>query len=112
MEEFIDVYVSRAMKLKEGDAKVVEQGRYVFPPEVAKSGYDKSRIAAELMAVIVAGRGSIAALLTVFWFTVARKPDVFRNLRKEGLDTLGGQLPGSEQVKSLKYLNWTLKRVR
>ena len=109
MKEFIDTYVSRAMKLREGNAEVVGEGRYMFLPALAKSGYSKGRIAAELMAVIVAGRGSISALLTVFWFTIARRPDVFQKLRNEVRHILGIRLPTFEEVKSLKYLNWTLR---
>ena len=60
------------------------------------------------MAVIVAGRGSIAALLTLFWFTVARRPEVYKKLR-EVLQTLGNRMPSFEEVKSLRYLSWTMR---
>ena len=53
----------------------------------------------ELMAAIVVRRGSIAALLTVFWFTVARRPGVFQKLRNEVLQALGDRLLIIEEVK-------------
>lgn len=109
MMNFVDIYVSRAMQLRENKEIEAEEGRYVFLTELAKSGYSKERIAAGLMAVIVAGRGSIAALLTLFWFTVARRPDIYKKLRDEVLQTLGNQMPSFEEVKSLKYLSWTMR---
>jgi hypothetical protein len=89
--EFIDVYVSRATRLRDCDTKEVEEGRYVFLQELA---------------------GSITALLTMFWFTVARRPGVFQKLRNEVLQALWDRLPTFEELKSLKYLNWTLREAK
>ena len=116
LKDFVDIYVSRAMDLRKKSyeeqriaEELAKKGRYVFLPELAKSGYDKSRIAAELMNALTAGRGSITSLLTVFWYTIARRPDVFQKLRNEIIQTLGLRPPTFEELKSLKYLNWTLK---
>jgi len=80
LKAFVDVYVSRALELRQKFLRtrkgVVEEGagngRYVFLPELAKSGFDHPRIAAELMNILTAGRGSITALLTVLWYTISR----------------------------------------
>jgi hypothetical protein len=72
LKEFVDIYVSRVMdwpKRREKERctdEFAKEGRYVFFPELVKSGYDKSRIAAELMNSLTARRRSIRSLLTVF----------------------------------------------
>jgi cytochrome P450 len=120
LKAFIDIYVSRALDLRkkflmkqEKDANYVEEatedGRYVFLPELAKSGYDKERIAAELMNIITAGRGSITSLLAVFWYTIARRPDILEKLQQEVFEMQGDRPPSFEELKSLKYLGWTLR---
>jgi len=119
LKEFIGIYVQRALDLRQKisgpDHKFTEESafgegnRYVFLPELAKSGYNKTRIAAELMNVITAGRGSITSLLTVFWFTIARQPQVFERLKREVRQVLGDRPPTFEELKSLKYLGWTLR---
>jgi len=101
-----------AEKKSEGVDYRSDDGRYVFLPEIAKSTYSKERIAAELMAVIVAGRSSIASLLTVFWHTVSRRSDIFQRLREEVIQNLGKRAPTFEELKSLKYLGWTMREIQ
>lgn len=122
LQDFIGVYVQQALDLRQEisgpDREFTEKdaygdgSRYVFLPELAKSGYSKTRIAAELMNVITAGRGSITSLLTVFWFTIARQPAIFEKLKQEVHQKLGKRPPTFEELKALKYLGWTLKESR
>ncbi|KAG9242432.1 cytochrome P450 [Calycina marina] len=119
LKEFIGVYVKRALDLRcRISDEIVEKHetndkrRYVFLTELAKSGYPQSRIAAELMNVITAGRGSITSILTVLWFTIARQPEVFKKLKHEVDVVLEGRLPTFEELKSLRYLGLTLKEIQ
>ncbi|KAF2497096.1 putative cytochrome P450 alkane hydroxylase [Lophium mytilinum] len=119
MKAFVNIFVRRAIALQEigkGTITGVEDdgvvARYVFLPHLARSRYDEKRIAAELMAVIVAGGGTTSSLLTVLWFTLARRPDVFSKLRNEVLSSFGTKLPSFEEVKGLKYLNWTMREIQ
>jgi cytochrome P450 len=117
LKDFVDIYVSRALELRQkflqtGKNQVeegMESGRYVFLPELAKSGFDQPRIAAELMNILTAGRGSTTALLTVLWYTISRRSDIFGKLRQEVIETLGNRQPSFEELKSLRYLGWTLR---
>ncbi|KAF2803064.1 putative cytochrome P450 alkane hydroxylase [Mytilinidion resinicola] len=119
MKAFVNIYVRRALALQNANKGTMadngdeeEGARYVFLPHLARSGYDEKRLAAELMAVIVAGGGTTSSLLTVLWFTLARRPDVFSKLRNEVLSSFETQLPNFEDVKGLKYLNWTIREVQ
>ncbi|KAL3422602.1 cytochrome P450 [Phlyctema vagabunda] len=121
MKSFVNIYVSRALDMQRKsitatkdkvNATQKEEDRYVFLPHLAQSGYDQKRIGAELMAVIVAGGGSTSSLLTMFWFTIARHPDVFLKLRDEVLRTIGNRPPSFEELKDLRYLSWTMRELQ
>ena len=115
LKAFVHTYVAKAAALRKDKGKLSEEvrplqsTRYVFLEGLAGSKYDEDRIAAELMNVITAGRGSVASLLAILWFTLARRKDVFDMLRTEVLDTLGHRIPTFEELKSLQFLNWTMK---
>jgi cytochrome P450 len=55
----------------------------------------------------VAGRDTTASLLAHLWYILARRPDIFNKLRTE-VSQLGDKQPSFEEIKALKYLQWTL----
>lgn len=84
-----------------------ESGKYVFLEHLAKTNYTETKIQAELLNILLAGRDTTASLLSYFFYYLARRPDVWNKLRSEIMD-FGPGTPTFEQIKSLKYLQWCL----
>jgi cytochrome P450 len=115
IHQYVGSYVDEAFesgkaKLKpedDGGQDSQEEPKYVFLHELAKSGVDKKKIRDELLNVLFAGRDTTASLLAYTFYILARRPDVFQKLRTEVM-TLEFERPNFEQIKSMKYLHYTL----
>ncbi|KAK6581714.1 hypothetical protein PZA11_005411 [Diplocarpon coronariae] len=114
VHEYIGDYIRRAVSLRK--AGFVEKaaegaaGRYVFLEELAKTSISEKKIQDELLNILLAGRDTTASLLSYVFYTLARRKDVLQKLRTE-VDALGGAAPTFEQLKSMKYLQYTLNEV-
>ncbi|TLD37325.1 cytochrome P450 [Venturia nashicola] len=108
--EFVGHFVDEAVRYREHDVekKGAVDKRYVFLHELARDTKDKTRLRDELLNVLLAGRDTTASLLSNLFFMLAKRPDIFRKLRNEVEETLGGELPTYEQIKSMKYLKYCL----
>lgn len=105
IHEYVSDYVQKAVNLhKNGTEK---SGKYVFLEELAQTGYGAKKIQDELLNILLAGRDTTAGLLSFLFYTLARKPEVWRKLNVEVL-SLGGKRPSYEEVKGLKYLQWVM----
>ena len=80
INDFVDYFVLKAIQHQ---AAVSEKGsadeakRYVFAYELAKSTNDALSIRSELLNILLAGRDTIASLLSHVFFILARQPDVW-----------------------------------
>lgn len=112
IHNFVDRYIERRLKLKTSE-NVEKDGedRYVFLNELTKETQDPLRIRAELLNVLLAGRDTTASLLSNAWFVLAKRPDIWANLRAE-VDQLGSELPTFEKMKEMKYLRAFLKECK
>ena len=89
---------------KRSEAEINQLGdKYVFPTELAKIGMPSEKIKIEVINIMVAGRDTTAALLSVLWWYLARRPDIVKKLRGE-LEYLAGQPPSGSDLKRLVYL--------
>ncbi|KAK6611430.1 cytochrome P450 [Botrytis cinerea] len=84
-----------------------DQDRYIFLEELAKSGQSASKIQAELLNILLAGRDTTASLLTVLFMILSREKNVLAKLRKEVM-SLEGRNPTFEEIKDMKYLKWCI----
>lgn len=110
IHEYVGNYVQKAVELRKANfnVEVKKEGqKYVFLEQLASIGVDKKKIQDELMNILLAGRDTTASLLSYTFYILARRPDVFEKLRAEVL-SLGSERPTFEQLKSLKYLQYTL----
>jgi len=113
VHDFADKYVHRALDRHrrksdlEKNEKSREDDRYIFLDEVVKQTQDPIRIRSELLNVLMAGRDTTAGLLSILWFQLARKPEIWKKLRAE-VDGLGGERPTYEQVRGMKYLKMVI----
>lgn len=116
--EFVDRYVEKAFKYREmedleaGSGKKEDNEKYIFLYELAKATKDKVRLRSEMMNILLAGRDTTASLLSNMFFVIAKRPEIWKKLRQEIDDTLGGQPPTYEQLRSLKYLKYCLNECK
>lgn len=113
MHKFANYYVNMGLarlqklfadqKAHADKANAEPPGHYVFLDELVRQTDDRVRIRSELLNILIAGRGTTASLLTNVWFTLSKRPDIWRRLQAE-LATLDGQRPSFTQLKDLKCL--------
>lgn len=105
--EFVDDFaadvVSRTISNESKVEKPGSRGKYIFPTELAKMGLPEKQIKIEVVNIMVAGRDTTAALLSLVWWYLAKRPDIVKKLREE-LEPLGSRPPTGEELKKLKYL--------
>ena len=85
-----------------------DRSNYCFLHEVISQTTDKTKIRAELLNILLAGRDTTASLLSNVWFELSKRPKIWARLQHE-VATLDGNCPTFEQLKDLKYLNALLK---
>lgn len=83
------------------------QSRYVFLEELAKETDDPTEITDQVLNILLAGRDTTASLLSMVFYHLARRPDIWDHLRSE-VATLDGKCPSFEELKQLKYLSWVV----
>lgn len=112
IHNFVDRYIERRLTLKASENMEKDrENRYVFLNELTKETQDPLRIRAELLNVLLAGRDTTASLLSNAWFVLAKRPDIWANLRAE-VDQLGSEIPTFEKIKEMKYLRAFLKECK
>jgi cytochrome P450 len=113
IKDFISIYVSKAIAIQtsasqeKGDTEAEKQ-RYTFLRELAVRGYPEDRIRIELLGTLVAGRETTATVLTSLWYTIARCPAIFLQLRREVMEHIGNKRPTIGDLRNLQYLKWTV----
>ncbi|KAF7562616.1 hypothetical protein G7046_g1527 [Stylonectria norvegica] len=120
INDFTDLYVTRALELRDEMAKTGSQNddddeymrgkKYFLLAELAKGDYSPQQLRAELLSIMVAGRDTTASLLSIIWWHLARRPDIVQKLREE-LSPLGAKPPTPSQLKSLRYLSNVINEV-
>lgn len=90
------------------DPKIKEltDNQYVFSYELSKQTLDQTEITDQLLSILIAGRDTTANLLSITFFILARRPDIWNKLRAEVL-ALNGKKPSFEELKSMTYMSWT-----
>jgi cytochrome P450 len=107
-QKYVQEYVHKAIAQQaSGEKSEQDSPKYVFLDELAKTGTGAKKIQDELLNILVAGRDTTASLLAHLWYILARRPDIFNKLRAE-VSQLGDKQPSFEEIKALKYLQWTL----
>lgn len=100
---FVDSYVAAALARDR-----VKERPYVFMNELVDSGASREQVTGQLLAMVLGGRDTSASTLSSLFWTLSRRPEVVRCLRRE-LAGLEGRRPSWEELKALKYLNNVLK---
>lgn len=111
VHSYVRTYVDKALALQVSapsqKSESTDQDRYIFLEQLAKSGYSASKIQAELLNILLAGRDTTASLLTILFMILSREQNVLEKLRKEVMG-LEGRAPTFEEIKDMKYLKWCI----
>ena len=102
-QQFVEEAIDAAAARKRGEE--VEEKRKqkrIFSHELVSRMSDPRRILDELINVLLAGRDTIASLLSHLFFVLAKNPRIWKKLRDE-VSILQGQPPTYEQLRGLKY---------
>lgn len=117
--DFIDEHVEKAIEyhrshrtqtqITENAGKTKE--RYVLLRELGKITDDKELLRADLITMFFAGRDTTASLLTNVIFVLARRPDIWRQIRSE-VNQLKGAKPTLEQMNRMSYIRYCLNECK
>ncbi|KAM3087969.1 hypothetical protein ACMFMG_002037 [Clarireedia jacksonii] len=109
IHDYVRVFVEKALALRRDSSfgNSEKDERYTFLAELAKTGCSPKRIQDELLNILLAGRDTTASLLTILWWILSRRKDVFEKLRAEVME-LGSERPTFEKIKDMKYLRYCL----
>lgn len=107
---YVDQFVQKAIRLRQSpdndESKDTNQ-HYVFLNELSKRTLDATELTDQLLNILLAGRDTTASLLSMVFFTLARRQDVWKNLKAE-VDLLDGRRPSFTDLKGMTYLTWVL----
>lgn len=111
-KRFVQQYVDQALAVKagmSGEKGGEREGKFVFLNELAKhEEVDAERIRNETLNILLAGRDTTASLLSHLFFVLSKRQDVWEKLQKE-VDELGGEVPGYEYLRNMKYLKYAVQ---
>ena len=112
LDRLVEGAFARHAARKTGAADT-KSGRYIFADELINRNPNRDWIRGELLNILLAGRDTTASLLSNVWFEMAKRPDIFANLKAEIDALLPGGLAGRspptyEQLKNAKYLRAVL----
>jgi len=107
IDEFINHFIERTLRLshEELETKSKTDEGYTFLHALAAFTRDRTILHDQLMAVLLAGRDTIACTLSWTVYELARHPECLAKLRAEILDVVGpDRAPTYDDLKSMKYL--------
>lgn len=100
--DFVDHIIAAHASSSEGEQD--EDHRYNLISALSESTQDYKRIRSETLNVLLAGRDTVASLLSNILWELPRHPKILASLRKEIQDVCGTDMPTYEQLKSMQYL--------
>ncbi|KAF2185262.1 cytochrome P450 alkane hydroxylase [Zopfia rhizophila CBS 207.26] len=108
LQDFVDKIIDDKMNEKKDSSppspSPTHRSRYIFLDELLSQTQDRSKIRAELLNILLAGRDTTASLLSNIFFELPRHPHVLSRLRAEISKHIGSSPPTYAQLKDLKYL--------
>lgn len=116
VHKFMDQLIDEAQQLRKpalSNSEPVEerQKRHSVLDELQHLIGSKRLLRDELLTMFFAGVDTAAALLTNLFFTLGKRPDIWRELRHE-VEPLQGERPTNAQLSSLTYHRSCLKECK
>ncbi|KAJ4340638.1 hypothetical protein N0V87_002299 [Didymella glomerata] len=100
MQDFVDHIIDAHIAESETDGRQ----RYNFISALLEATPNRTTIRSELLNILLAGRDTVASLLSNIIWELPRHPTVLATLRTEIEDTVGNDMPTYAQLKDMKYL--------
>ncbi|KAH9906639.1 cytochrome P450 alkane hydroxylase-like protein [Xylariomycetidae sp. FL2044] len=113
VDQFVDAAVEiRGARRSGSDIKTLseEDSRNYFLKELAESTDDKEKIRDEILNILIAGRDTVASLLSSLFFVLARRPDLWKRVKDE-VAQLGDGLPTYQQLRDMKFIRYCINEV-
>lgn len=107
VQKAIDIRTALDSDAASAEVRRLDEQQYVFLYKLSKETLDKTELTDQLLSILLAGRDTTAGLLSITFFILARRPDIWSKLREQVL-TLNGRKPSFEDLKSMTYLTWVL----
>lgn len=105
LNDFIEPFVQRAVSHAKENKN---QHRGTFTEALAEFTNDKTVLRDQLVNTLLAGRDTTAATLSWLFYELAYHPEVYNQLRREIIDTIGNAKPTYDDLKNMKYLRYCL----
>ncbi|KAF3008985.1 hypothetical protein E8E13_011528 [Curvularia kusanoi] len=102
MQDFVDHIIATRNSMPEEERN--EKQRYNLISALSEHTQDHMRIRSETLNVLLAGRDTVASLLSNILWELPRHSQILDSLRNEIQDVCGTDLPSYEQLKSMRYL--------
>lgn len=111
-EYYVKSSIARAKASKINDEKSDAEypEKYIFLDELAKVTDDVDFLRDQALNLLIAGRDTVASLMSWLFFTLATNPKIFRKLRQEVLNDFGKDTENItfSSLKRCKYLQYTI----
>ncbi len=107
IKRYVDEYVADVKRNNEKGLSA-EGRKYVFLNELIKSGEPDEVIRDQLISIFLAGRDTTTSVLSYLFSQLSRHPEMVAKIQAEIWD-LGEPNPSWEQLRGMKYLNWTIR---
>ncbi|KAF3394002.1 Cytochrome P450 52A13 [Penicillium rolfsii] len=112
VDRFVQKAIDYRIALESGNGELgkpheLDDQHYVFLYELSKRTRNKTELTDQLLSILLAGRDTTASLLSITFFVMAKRPDIWKKLRQEVLK-LGDRKPSFQDLKSMSYLTWVM----
>lgn len=111
-EYYVKASIERVNSSKAAETSIDQenQEKYIFLDELAKATTDVNVLRDQALNLLIAGRDTVASLMSWMFYTLAINPHVFNKLRKEVLDEFGrdNSKISFSSLKRCKYLQYTI----
>ncbi|KAH8677480.1 cytochrome P450 [Xylariales sp. PMI_506] len=110
IEEFVMPFIQQSLALPpaELDKLVNSDKSFTFLHHLASFTRDEKVIRDQLIAILLAGRDTTAATLSWTFYQLSIYPEKWKRLRDEVLSTVGQERPSYSDLKSMRYLRYTI----
>lgn len=103
VHKFADYYVQKVLGMNPEELEKASSSSYVFLYELAKKTRDPKMLRDQSINILLAGRDTTAGLLSFAMYELAKKPDIWHQLRKEIVEHFGCDADNSSNVSELTF---------
>ncbi|KAJ1333031.1 cytochrome P450 monooxygenase [Microdochium nivale] len=114
LDEFVMPFIQQALNLPQSELDKLSKSDkgFTFLHSVVRQTRDPQVLRDQIVAVLLAGRDTTAATLSWAFYELSNRPEAWRRLRCEVLDSIGPTgTPTYENLKNMTYLRHTISEI-